>query len=111
MRLFQNLQQSCCVKRGKVSGTISEAIKLGDELVKKVGESRTQVANIVTPGTQPAVETEIVSLPGKLKKAREEAVSATVELNAVCAATQSDTKEHNVALAKVRGERQEEVEA
>lgn len=57
------------------------------------------------------MKTQVVSLSGNLKKARQEAVGTKAKLNALRAAVGLATNEQNVALAKVRGERQNDVEA
>lgn len=99
------------MKRRKVRNTAPEALELADEFFKQGSEFKAQEANDIIHVMQAAVESEVVSLSANLEKARKEAVSAKAELDALCAKAELAAEEHNVALAKVREERQGEVEA
>lgn len=101
---FLDLQESCRVKRRKVPGTVAEAVELANKLVNQVGEFGAQVANDTAPVALASVETKVVPLSDKLKKAREEAVSTKSEIDAPGAAGELDTNEQNVALENAREE-------
>lgn len=91
--------------------TVAEAVGLAGDFVKQVGEFGTQVADDAAPVEVPSERADVVTLSTSLYKARVEAASAKKELDALCAAAESATKEHNAALAKVREEQQDEIEA
>lgn len=63
-----------------------------DEIVQKVGRSGFLVANNVTFGMVPVVETEVVALKANLKKAREQAAPAKAELDKLHVASESIAK-------------------
>lgn len=50
----------------------------------------------------------VASLLDSLKRAQEDVANAKVELDALCAAFKQAIGEHNVAFAKVQGERENE---
>lgn len=68
-------------------------------------------ANDNTPVMKATVESEVVSLSAKLEKAREDEASAKAELKAIRAKAELAPEKLNVALTKVREERQDEVDA
>lgn len=96
-RCFRDLQEYRRIERRKKPSTITEAVDWADELFKKGNKSKEQVANNDAPVTQSAAELEVVPLSAHLKKAREEAVGAEVESDALCAAAELATKEYKVA--------------
>lgn len=98
-------------KRRKVPGTVAEVMDFADELFKQVGETGAQVSNDAATLTLHSAETDVSSLSADSKKACEEVTSAKAELNALRAVPKLATKEHNVALAKVREEPQVKFEA
>lgn len=60
--------------------------KVGGELVKQVCEHDAQAAKNAAPVAIPSEDIEVLSLSATLKKAREEADSAKIDLDALCAA-------------------------
>lgn len=110
-RHFRDLLESCRLKRRKEQSTVAEAVELDDKFVKQGGESGAQMANDATPVMQSTVESEAISLSASLENAGEEAASAKLDLDAFRSNTGLNSKENNVALAKVREVRQKEVEA
>lgn len=99
------------MKRRRVPSTVAEAVEMADKFVKQGVESEVQWANDTTPVVQAAVESEVAPLSANLEKAFEEVANAKAELDALHAKTELDDKEHIVASANVREERQDEVEA
>lgn len=76
-----------------------------DELVQHSGESGIQVANNVTLGTVPVVETDVMSLLANLEKVQEEAAISRAKLDKLCAVAEPVAEEHHAMLIEVRGER------
>lgn len=99
------------MKRRNVASTVAKTMVLADQFVKQSAESESQAANDTTPVMLSELESEVVSLLASLEKAREETASANAELDALQAKAELDVREHNVAMAKVREERQDEVKA
>lgn len=98
----RDLQEARRFSGRKVPGIIADAVELADELFKQVGESETEMATAAALVAQPAVETEVLSLPANLVKSREDAASASVKLDALPATVESVAKKRNATLAKVR---------
>lgn len=87
---------------------VTEAVRLTDAFVRKSEKSETQVVNAIVPVIQAAVESEVVSISASLEKSREEPAS---ELDALRVEVELVSKEHRVALAEMREQGQNEVEA
>lgn len=67
---FQDLQNSCRVKRRKVPDAVAEVVELADKLVQLACGQGAQVVNIVTPEVLPSEGTEFLFLSVSLKNSR-----------------------------------------
>lgn len=92
-------------------GTVAKAVKFVDELVKQSGKQGTQVAKNVATALLPSDRPEMALLLVRLKNARKVAANAKAGLDAFCAAAELARGEKQFALAKVREERQDEIDA
>lgn len=110
-RQSRNLQESFVFKHRKVLDIVTKVVHVVDELVRRGSEQSARVANGAVFVALSRGKREIVSLSVSSKKIWEEVHSAEVEMSALHVVAELAMGEHNVALVKVRVERQDGVEA
>lgn len=86
-------------------------MEVADELFIQIGEVGAQVSIDATPVMLPLLEKEDLSLSDNLKKTHGEAIRAKAKLDVLQAAARLASKQHNVALEKVREEPHHDAEA